>query len=52
VANNTTLTVLGLLSAVDRRAVAGVPYGGDAQLLQEAADLFAALNQAGSVWYQ
>ena len=48
-ANNETLNVYQLLRAADRRAVNGVPYGGDAALRQLAADLFDALNQAGRI---
>jgi hypothetical protein len=34
---------------VNRRAVNGVLYGGAAALRQQAADLFDALDQAGSI---
>jgi hypothetical protein len=52
VANNTTLDVNQLLLAVNQKAVNGVAYSGDpaqAQLQQQAADLFNSLNQAGSI---
>jgi hypothetical protein len=44
VANNTTLTVYALLVAVDRQAVNGLPYDGDARLQAECANLLATLN--------
>jgi hypothetical protein len=49
VANNTTLNVYQLLVAVNRRAVRGVLYNGDAALQAQAADLLSALIQAGSI---
>jgi Bacterial Ig-like domain (group 3)/FG-GAP-like repeat/FG-GAP repeat len=49
VANNTTLNVYELLKAVNRQAVNGLLYNGDAALRNEADDLFAALNQAGAI---
>jgi hypothetical protein len=49
VANNTTLNVYQLLQAVDQRAVNGVLYNGNTTLRQKAADLFAALNDAGDI---
>jgi hypothetical protein len=49
VANDTTLNVYELLRAVNQRASGGVLYGGDASLQQQAADLFDALNQAGTI---
>ena len=49
VANKTTLTVNALLAAVNQRAVNGVLYNGDTTLRQQAADLFDALNNAGSI---
>jgi hypothetical protein len=49
VANGSTLTVYGLLAAVNRQAVNGVLYGGNAALQGECADLLGALNQAGSI---
>jgi hypothetical protein len=49
VANNSTLDVYQLLRAVNGQAVNGVLYNGDAALRQKAADLFDALNQAGSI---
>jgi hypothetical protein len=49
VANNTTRNVYQLLLAVNRRAVNGVRYNGDATLRQQASDLFDALNSAGGL---
>jgi hypothetical protein len=49
VANNTTRNVYQLLLAVNRRAVNGVLYNGDATLRQQASDLFDALNSAGGL---
>jgi hypothetical protein len=49
VANNTTLTVYGLLAAVNQKAVKGLLYNGDATLQAEAADLFSSLDQAGGI---
>jgi hypothetical protein len=49
VANNTTLTVYGLLVAVNSKAVHGVLYGGNATLPSECADLFSSLDQAGGI---
>jgi probable HAF family extracellular repeat protein len=49
VANNTTRNVYQLLKAVNKKAVAGVLYNGDALLRQQAADLFDALNSAGGI---
>jgi hypothetical protein len=49
VANNTTLNVYELLVAVNRKAVNGVLYNGDATLQAQCADLFNSLDQAGSI---
>ncbi|MFL5240712.1 MAG: MBG domain-containing protein [Gemmataceae bacterium] len=49
VANNATLNVYELLLAVNKKAVKGVVYNGDTWLQAEAADLFNALNKAGSI---
>jgi hypothetical protein len=49
VPNNTTLTAYGLLVAVNKKAKNGVLYNGDRALQAEAADLFGAMNQAGSI---
>ena len=49
VANNAALDVYQLLAAVNTKAVKGVLYGGTTTLQAEAADLFNALNQAGSI---
>jgi hypothetical protein len=48
VANNTTRNVYELL-AVNKKAVKGVLYNGDATLQAQAADLFNALNKAGGI---
>jgi hypothetical protein len=48
-ANNTTLNVYQLLRAVNKKAVNGVLYDGDATLQARAADLFDALNKAGGI---
>jgi len=49
VANNSTLSVYGLLAAVNKQAVSGVLYGGNATLQAQCADLFSALDQAGGI---
>jgi hypothetical protein len=49
VANTTTLDVYQLLQAVNRKAVNGVLYNGDATLRAQCADLLGALNQAGDI---
>ena len=49
VANNSTLNVYELLQAVDLQSNFGVLYNGDATGRQEAADLFDALSQAGTI---
>jgi hypothetical protein len=49
VANNTTRNVDDLLLAVNKKAMKGVLDNGDATLQAQAADLFHALNQAGSL---
>ena len=49
VANGTTLNVYQLLLAVNRRAVNGVLYDGDAALRQMANDVFDGINQAGGL---
>jgi hypothetical protein len=49
VAKNTTRSVYQLLLALNRKAVHGVLYNGDAMLQAECADLFNSPNQAGSV---
>jgi hypothetical protein len=49
VANNTALNVDQLLLAVNRKAVKGVLYNGDATLQAQCADLFNSLDQAGSI---
>ena len=48
-ANNTTLTVYGLLAAVNNKAANGVLYNGSATLQAKAADLFDGLNEAGAI---
>jgi hypothetical protein len=49
VANNTTMTVMGLLLATDDQAVSGLLYNGNAAKRNEANAVYSALNQAGSV---
>jgi hypothetical protein len=49
VANYTVLNVYALLQAVNKQAVNGVPYGGNATLQAQCAALFSALNQTGSI---
>jgi hypothetical protein len=49
VANNTVCNVYQLLQAVNQKAVKGVLYHGNATLRKQAATLFAALNDAGSI---
>jgi hypothetical protein len=49
VANNTVCNVYQLLQAVNQKAVKGVLYHGNATLRKQAAALFAALNDAGSI---
>jgi hypothetical protein len=49
VANRTTLNVYEMLLAVDRKAVAGILYGGNATLRQHVTSLFNALDQAGAI---
>src|SRR5262249_61671564 len=49
VANNTTRNVYELLVAVNKKAVNGVLYGGSATLQAQCADLFNALDTAGSI---
>jgi hypothetical protein len=49
VANNTTLNVYELLLAVNKQAINGVLYNGNTTLEARAANLFSALNKAGSI---
>jgi hypothetical protein len=49
VANNTVLTVYALLVAVNKQAVNGVLYGGNATLQAQCPDLFSSLDQAGGI---
>jgi hypothetical protein len=49
VANNTTCNVYQLLLAVNKQAVKGVLYNGNATLQSQAAALFNALNEAGGI---
>jgi hypothetical protein len=49
VANNSTLSVYQLLAAVNKKAVKGVLYGGNTTLQAQCANLFDALDQAGSI---
>ena len=48
-ANNSTLTVYALLAAVNKQAVNGVLYGGNATLQAQCAHLFSTLDQAGGI---
>ena len=48
-AKNATLVVYELLLAVNKKAVNGVLYNGDATLQAQAADLFNSLNKAGAI---
>ena len=47
--NNTRRNVYELLLAVNKKAVNGVLYNGDATLQAQAADLFDALSNAGGI---
>jgi hypothetical protein len=49
VANNTSMTVMGLLLATDGQAINGLLYNGNAARRNEANAVYSALNQAGSV---
>jgi hypothetical protein len=49
VENNTTRNIYQLLLAVNKKAVKGVLYNGDATLRSECADLLGALNLAGDI---
>jgi hypothetical protein len=49
VANNTTMTVMGLLLAADSQAVDGVLYNGNTTKRNQANSVFSAINQAGGV---
>jgi len=49
VANNTTMTVMDLLLAVDAAVVDDALYGGNTALRNEANNVFSALNNAGSI---
>jgi probable HAF family extracellular repeat protein len=49
VANNTTMTVMDLLLAVDSQARNGVLYNGDALKRDKANNVFGAINQAGHI---
>jgi hypothetical protein len=46
-ANNTTMTVLGILLAADAQAVNGVLYNGNTTKRNQANDVFSAINEAG-----
>jgi hypothetical protein len=50
VANNATLNVYELLLAVNKHAVNGVLYNGNAALQAQSAALFEALNEACDIW--
>lgn len=47
--DNTTMTILDILLAVDSQAVSGKLYNGDLALRNLANDLLAAINEAGSI---
>ena len=47
VANNTTMTIIDLLTATDAQAVDGVLYGGSATKRTEANNVYTAVNQGG-----
>jgi hypothetical protein len=49
VANNTSLTVMGLLLATDDQAIMGLLYNGNAARRNEASPVYSALNQAGGI---
>jgi hypothetical protein len=49
VANSTTLNVCQLLLALNKKAVNGVLYNGDATLLSPCADLLGARNGPGGI---
>ena len=49
VANNTTMTVMDLLLAVDAQAVNGVLYNGNTAKRNMANTVFSAINQAGGI---
>jgi hypothetical protein len=49
VANNTTLTVLQILQAADQQATNGVPWGGNPDLVEQAHEVFGAINRAGAI---
>jgi hypothetical protein len=49
VADNTTMTVMDLLLAVDSQAVNGVLYNGNTAKRNMANNVFSAINQAGGI---
>jgi hypothetical protein len=49
VANNMTMTLMGLLLATDDQAINGLLYNGNATKRNEANAVYSALNQAGSI---
>jgi hypothetical protein len=49
VADNTTMTVMGLLLATNAQAVNGQLYGGNATRRAHANNLYSAINQAGDI---
>jgi hypothetical protein len=49
VANNSTMSVLGLLLATDAQAVNGVLYSGNTTRRNEANSIFSAVNYAGDI---
>lgn len=48
-ADNTVMTVMDLLLAVDNQTVNGVLYNGNASKRTMANNVFSAINQAGSI---
>jgi hypothetical protein len=49
VANNTTMTVMGLLLATNHQAINGLLYNGNTTKRNEANAVYSALNEAGSI---
>jgi hypothetical protein len=49
VANNTVMTVMDLLLAIDSQAVNGVLYNGNTAKRTKANNVFGAINQAGHI---
>ena len=49
VADNTTMTVMGMLLATNNQAINGLLYNGNTAKRSEANAVYSALNQAGSI---